>query len=381
MLEILFLLLPLAFYSGWRTAHKKSRSNQVAANEVSTRFVEGVNYLLNEEPDKALDIFLEAPNIDAQAAETFLTLGKMFRNRGEVNRALRLHQHLVARPDLTNTQRQAAMLALGEDFFAAGLLDRAESVFNELLTNYPKNIAACMPLRRIYEQLHEWEKAFELTECSVTDKDERKRLMSHYLCEQVEDFLSKNQLFQADETLKQALNIYPQSARVQTLLAELALARGEQGNALKHFRQALTYDQRLLASLVKRLLTVFTQPLERQQLYEVVSAEYRRAPDPKILPSLTAIAQDLGQGSSLMPLLHQHLQRDVGNVQSIACAARYLTNAALPESKPALEELSLALGRLAGTLPRFQCANCGYKLHEYVWRCPACHHWDSVQSQ
>lgn len=381
MLEILFLLLPLAFYSGWRTAHKRNRSNQVTASEVSTRFVEGINYLLNEEPDKALDIFLEAPNIDSQAAETFLALGKMFRNRGEVNRALRLHQHLIARPDLTNTQRQAAMLALGEDFFAAGLLDRAESVFNELLKNYPKNSATCIPLRRIYEQLREWEKAFALTECSVTDKDERKRLMAHYLCEQVEDSLTKNQLFQADEKLKQALSIYPQSARVQTLLAELALARGERGPALTYFRQALTYDQRLLASLVKRLMSVFTQPVELQQLYEVVSSEYRCSPDAKMLPSLAAIAQEIGQVGSLTPLLRQHLQRDVGNVQSIACATRYLSVETPPEAKAVLDEVSLALGRLAGTMPRFQCAHCGYKLHEYVWRCPACHHWDSVQSQ
>ncbi|WP_298609124.1 hypothetical protein [uncultured Thiothrix sp.] len=379
MLEILFLLLPLAFYSGWRTAHKKNRSSQTGATEVSTRFVQGINFLLNEEPDKALDVFLEAPSLDAQAAETFLALGKMFRNRGEVNRALRLHQHLVARPDLTNTQRQLAMLALGEDFFSAGLLDRAEGVFNELIKSYPKNTTACIPLRRIYEQLHEWEKAFTLTECSVTDKTERTHLMTHYLCEQVEELLAKNQLFQADEKLKKALSIYPQSARVQTLLAELALARGERAVALKYFRQALVYDQHLLSSLVKRLLSVFTQPTELQQLYEVVSTEYRRNPDAKMLPALAAIEQEIGQGGSLVPVLHQHLQHELGNLQTLTCAARYLSKES--DTKTTLNELSLALGRLANTLPRFQCANCGYKLHEYVWRCPACHHWDSVQSQ
>ena len=381
MLEILFLLLPLAFYSGWRTAYKRNRSHPTTANEVSTRFVQGINFLLNEDPDKALDVFLEAPNLDIQAAETFLALGKMFRNRGEVNRALRLHQHLVARPDLTNTQRQAAMLALGEDFFAAGLLDRAESVFNELLKSYPKNTAACIPLRRIYEQLHEWEKALQLTEYSVVDKTERIHLMAHYLCEQVDELLTKSQLFQADEKLKKALAIHPQSARVQTLLAELCLVRGERNLALKYFRQALIYDQRLLSSLVKRLLTVFNQTTELQQLYEVVNSEYRRKPDAKLLPALITIAREIGQGNSLMPLVHQHLQHDLGNVQTIACSARYLADKAESEAKPSLDELSLALGRLANTVPRFQCTQCGYKLHEYVWRCPACHQWDSVQNQ
>ncbi|HPY41998.1 MAG TPA: hypothetical protein PLM98_15845, partial [Thiolinea sp.] len=118
-----------------------------------------------------------------------------------------------------------------------------------------------------------------------------------------------------------------------------------------------------------------------QKIYEVVSTEYRRMPDARMLPSLAEIAQEIGQGSSLMPLMHQHLQHDVGNMQTLACAARYLSSEASPEAKPAFNELSLALGRLAATMPRFQCANCGYKLHEYVWRCPACHQWDSVQSQ
>ena len=136
---------------------------------------------------------------------------------------------------------------------------------------------------------------------------------------------------------------------------------------------------KLLSSLVKRLLSVFTQPTELQQLYEVVSTEYRRNPDAKMLPALAAIEQEIGQGGSLVPVLHQHLQHELGNLQTLTCAARYLSKES--DTKTTLNELSLALGRLANTLPRFQCANCGYKLHEYVWRCPACHHWDSVQSQ
>ena len=111
----------------------------------------------------------------------------------------------------------------------------------------------------------------------------------------------------------------------------------------------------------------------------MVSAEYRRQPDAKMLPALAAIAQEIGQGSGLLPIMHQHLQHELGNVQTLACAAHYLSNET--DTKPALTELSMALGRLANTLPRFQCKNCGYKLHEYVWRCPACHQWDSVQSQ
>lgn len=379
MLEILFLLLPLAFYSGWRTAYKRNKDTQAETREVSTRFVRGINFLLNEDPDKALDIFLEAPAIDAQTAETFLTLGKMFRNRGEVNRALRLHQHLVARPDLSNTQRQAAMLALGEDFFAAGLLDRAESVFRELITTYPKNTQACVPLRHIYEQLQEWDKAIELAACSVEGKVERNRLVAHYWCEQATEYLQKNQLFQVDEALKKASASDPELARIQVLKAELALARDDRPAALKHFRQAIQHDQRLLGSLVQRLLEVFRQPVELQQIQAFVNAEYTRNRDPRLFPPLLAIAHQNGEGQSLLPLVHTHLQQEAVTLQTVARSAAVLADSMPLAMRPPLDELGQALNRLVKLQPRFQCTRCGYKMHDYLWRCPACHQWDTIQ--
>ncbi|MGB3916341.1 MAG: hypothetical protein WBL07_02795, partial [Thiothrix litoralis] len=205
MQEILFLLLPIAFYSGWQAARKRYKERQEQRKEISVRFVQGINYLLSEEPDKALDVFLNYPDIDEYTANTFLLLGNLFRNRGEINRALRIHQNLVARSDLSKAQRTAAMLALGEDFFAAGLLDRAESVFTELLKDDPKHADACEPLRNIYEQLHEWDKAIDITQyAQQRNKVDRSRLIAHYYCELAIQELQKQNLFRAEETIKKA---------------------------------------------------------------------------------------------------------------------------------------------------------------------------------
>ncbi len=385
MLEILFLLLPLAFYSGWRTAHKRNKDRKISNKEVSTRFVRGINFLLNEEPDKALDIFLESPAIDSQTADTFLALGKMFRNRGEVNRALRVHQHLVARPDLSNTQRQSAMLALGEDFFAAGMLDRAESVFREIIKNYPKNTLACEPLRHIYEQLQDWDKAIELVSCSSDTKADRNRLIAHYLSEQAEEALRVNQLYQVDEKLKRATAAYPDSARVQVLRAEVALARDERATALVHFKQAIHNDQRLLGTLSRRLLQVFTQPQELQQIQDFVSAEYLQSRDAHLFPALLNFAHASGQQQDVLPLIHTHLAQEQLTVQTVARSAELLAEIADSAnnnelSQASLSELSAALNRLLKSQSRFQCRQCGYKMNEYVWRCPACHQWDSIQT-
>ena len=368
MLEILFLLLPLAFYSGWKTASKKKKDYQIRSTEVSARFVRGINFLLNEDPDKALDIFLESPAIDSQTADTFLALGKMFRNRGEVNRALRVHQHLVARPDLDNSQRQTAMLALGEDFFAAGMLDRAESVFREIMRNYPKNTLACEPLRHIYEQLQDWDKAIELASCSIDEKSARNRLVAHYLCEQAEECLHKNQLFQMDEKLKRASAAFPGSAR------------GERSSALKHFQQAIQHEQRLLGTLTRRLLEVFPQPAELNQIQAFVNREYQQKKDNRLFPAMLNIAKASGQQQEMLPLIHQHLQNEPSSLPTIARATELLTEQEEGQQRLPLHSVSLALNRLLLSQPRFQCSQCGYRLHEYLWRCPACHQWDTIQN-
>lgn len=376
MIELLCLLLPLAFYSGWRSANRQSKLPQEQEKPVPARFVRGINFLLNEEPDKALDLFLNAPSWDAQTVDTFLALGKLFRNRGEVNRALRVHQYVIARPELSTRERQAAMLALGEDFFAAGLLDRAENVFREFMRHYPKNTQACEPLRHIYEQLQEWEKAIELAACGIEDKVERNKLVAHYLCEQAEDALDAKQLYQVEETLKKALVIQPKLARIQVLYAELALARGERQAALQYFKKAIEYDARLTSTLTKRFLEVFQQSYEAQQLQTFLRHEYTRQPDPHLFPALLALSQTGGEASTVEPLVKTHLQQGNLSLQSVARAAEWQAQQA-PQDEP-LHSLHVALARLVKSQPRFQCVSCGYKMQDYLWRCPACHRWETV---
>ncbi len=397
MQEILFLLLPLAFYSGWNAARKKQSRLPVPNRdaEPSPRFVRGINFLLNEEPDKALDIFLESPAIDGQIADTFLSLGNMFRNRGEVNRALRVHQHLVARPDLSREQRQAAMLALGEDYFSAGLLDRAESVFREVIDKYPDNVKVREPLRHIYEQLQEWDKAIELTQPAVTapgadkghDQPEsqgKHRFIAHYYCEQAAEHLRANRLYQADNSLKSALVAYPESARVKVLQAEIALVRDERVQALGFYQQAVKKDQRLLGTLIRHLLATFTREAELKQLYNFVHQEYLASGNVSLFPALLNIACATGNEPQVYALIETHLNDEPLTLQSITrsaeiLAARDQEQGAESAANASLAMVGAALKRLARHDARFQCRQCGYKMHDYLWRCPACHQWDTIE--
>ncbi|MEZ5449135.1 MAG: hypothetical protein R3E89_09090 [Thiolinea sp.] len=263
--------------------------------------------------------------------------------------------------------------------FAAGLLDRAESVFRELISKYPQNTRACEPLRHIYEQLQDWDKAIELSRCLATDRPDRNRLIAHYYCEQAEHYLQQNHLYQADENLRHALDSYPQSARVNVLQAELALARSERDKALDSFLQAIRKDRRLLGALTGRLLETFQEPEELDRLYEAIHDLYLDTRDVLYFPALLNIAQVGGRQAETLPLIRMHLQDDPLTLHSVASSARVLTDNQVT-AEQAMPLLDGGLKRLAKANARFICMQCGYKMHEYLWRCPACRQWDSVQN-
>lgn len=374
MQEILFLLLPVAFYSGWQAAKKHYKTHTKKQKDTDTSFVRGINYLLNEEPDKALDVFLNYPSVDEYTAETFLLLGNLFRNRGEINRALRVHQHLIARPDLNREQRTKAMLALGEDFFSAGMLDRAESVFTEILKDDPERGDACEPLREIYEQLHEWDKAIEITQCAQQrNKTDKSRLIAHYYCELASQALLKKNLFLAEESVKKAIKVYPDSARILVIKAEIAFIKESKQSALQLYQQAIAQDSRLLGMLFKDLLTKFNQQDELTSLYIFVKQLFDDTKDNRLFTYLLHLAEELGKDSDLDQQIKQYLEQGGATLKTITHIAPHLEDQLNSNFVKALQQVS-------ARQPEFQCTHCGYKMHDYLWRCPACHQWDTVSN-
>lgn len=381
MQELLFLLLPIAFYSGWQAARRRYKERQEKRKEISVRFVRGINFLLSEEPDKALDVFLNYPEIDENTANTFLLLGNLFRNRGEINRALRIHQNLVARSDLSKSQRMSAMLALGEDFFAAGMLDRAESVFTELLKNDPKRADACEPLRNIYEQLHEWDKAIEITQCAQQrNKLDQSRLIAHYYCELATQELHKQNLFKAEETIKKAAKAYPASARVIVLKGDLALTRGQRAEALVAYQQAIEQDSRLLGMLFSHLINNFNQQSELERLYNFVQQTFVKTQDAKLFAYLLQLARKLGKLNDMRSHVEEHLTKGKPTLNTLSHSADVLSSLWREDNICEINQVQTALQRLASSQPDFQCDHCGYKMRGYLWRCPACHQWDTVSN-
>jgi lipopolysaccharide biosynthesis regulator YciM len=384
MLEFLFLLLPIAFYSGWHSARKryKKKNNGQPQNKP---LVKGINYLLNEEPDKALAFFIQHPDIDEYTAETFLLLGNSFRNRGEMDRALKVHQNLVARPNLSQAQRRAAMFALGHDFFAAGMLDKAETVFKELLKKSPDdNKEACKPLREIYEQLGEWEKAIKITEYENNKSVESNRLIAHYHCEIATRALQKGNLYQVDEQLKLALKAEKTSIRVKSLKGDIALHEEAYAKARKIYFDVIKEDSRLLGVLFVKLLQIADETNDFEKLYNFLKETYKKSDDDTVLEHLLEIVNKdeyaiLSRNErSIAAFIETELTHRKSSLKTILQALDIMQKLAKEKDCELILLIKQALEKnLQGQL-RFQCQHCGYKMNDYLWRCPVCRNWDTI---
>ena len=393
MVEILLLLLPLVFFAGWRASRRKLIKKQRKQQQLSGHFVKGVNFLLSEEPDKALEVFLNYPDIDEYTAETFQLLGDSFRNRGEVDRALRVHQNLIARTNLKSQQKQKAMFSLGEDFYAAGMLDRAEGVFQELLSNsqsnkYISKASVCSSLRTIYEQTQEWQKAIDAVSCyeksnkkniGSAPKLNSKSLVAHYYCELAEEALQLGKLNEVDGLLLKVKSVYKQSTRLMTLQGDIEFHQKKYKPALKKYLQAIKQDSRLLSMLFDKTEKSAVALNEVNGLQKDLLSLYKKSKNKTIFETIIVLAKKYGNSEAVDSLIESELATEKLNIESIYKTSEYIKSYSESiDAEQGLDLLNKSLSNYLKGVPAFHCVHCGYKMHDYLWRCPACQQWDTI---
>jgi len=380
MNELLFLLLPLAFYSGWKASGKSLKPATPEKRQLSDNFVKGVNYLLNEEPDKALDVFLNRPEIDEYTAETYLLLGNLFRNRGEVDRALSVHQNLIGRASLNRDQKTTTMLALGKDFLAAGMMDRAEQVFTELLQGENKTEDAREALRNIYEQTQEWDKAIAVTEVPNQTKKSNVllTLVANYYCELAEESLVTGHIQHANEMLEKARVSYAGSTRVKVITARIHSLQQEYQKSSALFLSVAQESPRLLGTIYQPMIESYKNSGRLAQLQDELYSIYVACSDAKVLEYTLRLAIDIGPSENIKQHLPEILASKQLDIRTIRQAVSLYCKTNNSESTDTLHLIQAALSNHLSSQPGFQCRHCGYKMHDFLWRCPACNHWDEV---
>lgn len=376
----LLLLLPVAAASGWWVARSDAMRREARSDlNLSSHYLKGLNYLLNEQPDKAIEVFIRVLEVDNETVETHLALGSLFRRRGETDRAIRIHQNLIARPTLNRVQRTQALLELGQDYMRAGLLDRAESLFQELIEIDEHVLPALRQLTDIYQQEKEWDKAIITTQrlAAVTGQAVN-HVLAQYYCELAEQARAEEDLARAVRMIARALDEDADCARASLLQGDMAMLDGDYAAAITAFKRIEQQDPDYLPEVLEPLTTCYSALDRSDDLIDYLQQVYARH-----------------DGITLMLTLARLQRTRYGDAQAAEFITRQLRGHPSVRGLSLLIELKLAITQgdarenmllfheltkqLLHDRPVYSCRHCGFSGKSLHWQCPGCKHWNTVK--
>ena len=393
-LSWLLLALPAAFALGWMASRLDLRQAKKEHRDAPRAYFKGLSLLLNEQQDKAIDAFIEAIQDDPDTVDLHFALGSLFRRRGEFQRAIRVHEHLLSRPDLPLVERHRARHALAQDFLRAGLFDRAEDCFKQL-EGTTFEVAARLALLSLQERAHEWDLAIEVaTALQAADAGSFATRIGHYHCEVAVELRSRNDHDSAFTRLAAARHAAPELARPWVLGGQWAQQRGDHASALSQWQELLQRHP-VAFDLVAADFAVSAQHLgQPAEARALMQAQFEQAPSLGLLralllldvpQALQAAAPDSAPtgaamarwGAALGPLASQRLAEALPRMPCLSAAALLLRQPVEQWGAQGLEAVRLAVERAARPAQRYRCAACGFEAQHYFWQCPGCLGWDT----
>jgi len=374
-----FLFLPIAATLGWVIGWRgEQQQRQDQVSRLSSTYFRGLNYLLAEQPDKAIELFEHIAELDRETFETQLALGHMFRRRGEMDRAIRLHQGLANRHDLTDNQRVQALLALGEDYMKSGLLDRAETVFTDLARIDQRAPQALKHLIEIYQSERDWEKAIaNATGYEQATGEAMGKLIAQFECELAERHRVAGQLDQARAALTRANAADPMSVRSGIIEGRLESDFGNDAAAVRAFERAVRNDPDYLPEILPQLLKSYHKVDDlagaRTFLAEMTEHYHGIAP-------VLALAQLMEQQEGIGPA-RAWLGRQLKDHPSVRGEAALIDLSLNEGADPlaTLHDLKHITDQLLLRNPAYRCTRCGFGARTHHWRCPSCKEWSTVK--
>tara|TARA_R110002050_G_scaffold9504_1_gene33077 strand:+ start:217644 stop:218825 length:1182 start_codon:yes stop_codon:yes gene_type:complete len=376
MIEWLFFLLPVAALSGWLLARKYYKNNpRPLSAVVSPDYFQGLNYLLNEQPDKAIEVFVRLLEVNSETVDTHLALANLFRRRGEVDRAVRIHQNLIARPNLSTVQRTQALVELGLDYMSAGVLDRAEQLFLDLLNKPSPPIEAFQQLLRIYQQEKAWQKAIEMAlKVQSQSHENMGSLIAQFYCELAEKQV-KAFNYNVTTLLKSAHHHDPNCVRATLLEGKLYIQaanfRKASRSLLRIEKQDHCYIQEALPLLLECYLQMNSLKVFDDWLHSLL-IKHPNMTSARLM--LTQVIQ-LQQGRQAA---QDYLYPELQQYPSVEGLHRLISlgEQSHPMLVPLIKDITDTLVR-RGT--RYTCQSCGFAGKSMHWQCPSCKQWSSVK--
>ncbi len=369
--------LPAAFILGWLASRLDLRQLRIENRRTPKAYFRGLNFLLNEQQDQAIDAFIEAVQHDPDTSELHFALGNLFRRRGEYERAVRVHEHLLSRGDLSESDRQRAQHALALDFLKAGLLDRAEDALLKL-EGTPFETQARLALLANYERSRDWpQAALMAAKLDHAEHGDFSSRLAHYLCEQAAAHLGRGETARAQALLEQAVATAPAAPRARIELARLQMQLGQPALATATLQAALTAAPMATPLIAAPLAQAALACDQAPEVLQRLKASYEQAPSLDVLEAIVMLeAAAAGDDTGTRDWYVRHLERE----PSLVAAAKWIAGEKL-EHEQFHPQVQRALDHAVKPLTRYRCAACGFEAKQHFWQCPGCQAWDSYPAR
>jgi lipopolysaccharide biosynthesis regulator YciM len=375
--EIWWLLgIPIFFGLGWVAARVDIHQLVSESRSLPHGYFKGLNFLLNEQPDKAIDAFIEIVKLDPETVELHFALGNLFRRRGETERAIRVHQNLLARPDLPHEHQVHALFELGQDYLKAGLLDRAEETYNQLVdTQY--SAQARRALLEIYQREKEWMRAIEAARAlQESGAGGRQKEIAQFYCELAQDELVHTHPDAALAVLEKALATDRNNVRATILMGDAYLAKKDIESALLTWRRVEHQSVPHVALVAQRLMDGYRVAWRPQEGKNLLKSYLAEASSIDLLEVVFKVVLELDGVDAANQLVSDELRRTPTLLGLDKLLEARLMDAP-PEVQPELLLVKNLVHGYTQKLARYQCSHCGFKARQYYWQCPGCSRWET----
>ncbi len=374
----MLLIFPLFFGMGWLAARIDIKDLLSESKALPHSYFQGLNFLLNEQQDKAIEAFIEVVKVDPQTVELHFALGSLFRRRGEVDRALRMHHNLLDRADLDEDKRQQAVFELAQDYLKAGIFDRAESLFRELeKTPYAK--PALEFLLELFQKEHDWIKAIGVArQLEVLSGESRGKLAALFYCELASEEIAAGDADAARGHLRQALETFPDAVRASMMLGDMALAEGRPDEAIEYWKGIEAQDAQYLPLVAERLLNVHRDLGRDAEGIVLLRGYLDRYHSVDLMNVLFDAVLKREGSSSAYKLVREELMRNPSLLGLDKLLEARLLEVPM-ERRADVELVKDLVHKRTRNLATYHCGQCGFKARQFYWHCPACQSWDSYQ--
>ena len=375
--SLVLLAMLLVFVLGWLASRMDIRQLRMESRQAPKAYFKGLNFLLNEQQDQAIDAFIEAVQNDPDTSELHFALGNLFRRRGEYERAVRVHQHLLSRGDLVADDRHRAQHALALDYLKAGLLDRAEEALLKLEgTRFEAQ--ARLALLANYERSRDWEHAAGVAKkLEAAGQGSFAGRLAHYLCEQAAAQVVTQHLDQAHALLQQAIGTAPQTPRPRMDLAALQRQQGHHQQACGTLVEAMQQAPAATPLIAPLLATAAIAAQSIEATLGLLKTCYEQTPSIDVLDAIVTLEAANGDAAlTARQWYARHLEKE----PSLVAAAKWIAGEKL-EHEQFHPQVQRALDHAVKPLTRYRCAACGFEAKRHFWQCPGCQAWDSYPAR